>query len=83
MNRQPTADQIAMNILLDVRLSPKQRDAKLSKFARELRDHAEGRVECPGCGSMGPHDGNDDHLDPQFCCADCGMHFEDPGVAVP
>lgn len=82
-NRTPTADQIALSILLDTKLTRAQAEKKLSRFANELSAHAKGEVECPECGDKGPHDHNGDRLDPQFCCSACGMHFNDPGVAMP
>jgi hypothetical protein len=50
--------------------------ARLTALAKEAGDRLHGRVECPDCGSHGPHDDNGDAREPMFCCAGCGMHFE-------
>lgn len=71
-----TYDQLALDILMD-KGSEKQKKARFTK----LMNHAKGRLECPECGDMGPHDDNG-HTgeDRSYCCNACGSHFDDPGV---
>lgn len=72
-----TADELALSLLLDGSLSPKQRDAKLKVLAKACADRLEGRVECPECGDAGPHADNGDVTDRLYCCTACGNHFEE------
>ncbi len=71
-----THDQMALDVLVD-NGSQKEKRARLKK----LNDYAEGKIECPECGDMGPHDDNG-HTgeDRSYCCCKCGTHFDDPGV---
>ena len=45
------------------------------------------RMQCPGCGSFGPHESNGDQREPMVCCEACGEHFDvecdDVSVAHP
>lgn len=75
-------DQAALRIMLDSRLTPAQREARLSRLARTVRDAVECRVECPECGHRGPHEHNGDTRDPLLCCVGCGTHFEEPEVRL-
>lgn len=71
-----TYDQMALDILMG-NGTQKEKQAQLSK----LQDHAAGRVECPECGDMGPHDDNGRTGDDRsYCCNKCGTHFDNPEV---
>ncbi len=71
-----TYDQMALGILMS-KGSEKEKQAQLTK----LLNHAKGRLECPECGDMGPHDDNGQSGDElSFCCNKCGTHFDNPGV---
>lgn len=51
--------------------------AGVERLAREARDFLENRVECPACGSKGPHDDNGcTGEDLSYCCTECGEHFD-------
>jgi transposase-like protein len=75
-----TADQAAIRILLDPHATATERQERLEALARAVLSVIDGRVECPECGSMGPHDHNGDRREPCYCCAACGLHFEAPEV---
>lgn len=67
-------DQIAVTLLL------KGDARRLEMLAARVRAYHEGRVECPECGSEGPHDHNGDRRDPSWSCAACGLCFDDVGA---
>lgn len=70
-----TADQMAVDLLLV------GDQAGLSKLAGELKNVNEGRLECPDCGDIGPHEDNGETGSRlAFCCRACGMHFDADGV---
>ncbi len=69
-----TLDQMALELLVA------DRRRTLTALAQRVLDHSNGRVLCPHCGHMGPHDHNECRHDPQFLCAGCGYVFDDLGV---
>lgn len=72
-----TGNQIALSILMNPRLTEKQRDAKLKAAAKKLKDQLENRVECPECDDQGPHDDNGARgSELSYCCRKCGTHFD-------
>ena len=50
------------------------------KAFKKLLAHAKDKVECPECGSMGPHESNGAKYDETLCCDKCGNHFEKPSL---
>lgn len=70
----PSADVMALRILMG---PEKGRQAKLTALANQVKAYIENRVECPECGSMGPHDDNGCRASELvFCCTSCGCHFD-------
>jgi hypothetical protein len=73
-----TYNQQALGILLNTKISAKERQKRLSRLAKEAKNLQEGRVECPECGHNGPHDSNGlphQHDEHTLCCSGCGMQF--------
>jgi transcription elongation factor Elf1 len=71
-------DKMALDLLLNTKISAKGRQQQLSKLAKEVSAKEEGRVECPECGHKGPHDSNGlphQHDEHTLCCCECGMQF--------
>lgn len=77
-----TADQAAMRILLNGKLTEKQRQAQLSALATKVRNVMDNRVKCPECGNKGPHEDNGAtrSCDLTFLCTDCGTQFDAESV---
>lgn len=74
-----TYDELAVEVLLGPG-SEKQKQAKLSKLAKQARDRLENRIECPECGHKGPHDDNGrTGSQRSYCCCNCGTHFDEEG----
>jgi hypothetical protein len=68
-------DELAVGIMLG------QADAaRKQAFLSHVLDVCDGRVECPSCGDMGPHDAYSYMGTPELYCAACGAQFENPGV---
>ncbi len=74
-----TGDQAAVRILLG-KGTEAQKQARLSRLARDLRAVTEGTVPCPECADEGPHDTNQNGS--EFLCNGCGMIFECPEVTL-
>lgn len=74
-----TYDEMAVEILLGSG-SKQSKQAKLTALAGKARARLENRVECPECGSHGPHDDNGcTGSQKSYCCSDCGCCFDDEG----
>lgn len=73
-----TGDQAALAILLG-KGSASQKQRKLTQLAQQAKARIEGRVECPECGSEGPHDSQLDEGREEFMCAGCGLSFYGEG----
>lgn len=43
---------------------------------------AKGTVECPECGSCGPHESQSYYGDTEFSCCDCGTQFAATPITV-
>jgi transposase-like protein len=68
-------DQAALRILLDGKLTEKQRQAQLS--AAKARNVLDNRVECPDCGHKGPHEDNGARgSELTYLCVSCHSQFE-------
>ncbi len=76
-----SGDQAAVRILLG-QGTERQKQAKLTKLARDLRNLVECRFPCPECGDDGPHDLNVSD-DREAQCAGCHLNFEVPEVYAP
>lgn len=74
-----TGDAAAVRIMLG-KGTAAQRQARLTKLARDLRAVTEGTVPCPECGNEGPHDTNEDGS--EFMCDACHFVFECPEVTL-
>ena len=64
-------DGIAISMLLG------GREAELKILGDRTRRYLDGRIACPACGSMGPHDSHAFDLEPnslEFVCV-CGEIF--------
>lgn len=75
-----TADQMALEILLDDKPNKQERIAALSRTVSRV---VQNRVPCPDCGHKGPHDDNGlSSTSDSFamCCAGCGAHFNPYGT---
>lgn len=60
------------------RASGEQADGRVSRHAKSFQLVLDGKVECPECGDMGPHDDNGRTGDERsFCCRKCGTHFDE------
>lgn len=71
-----TYDAAALDIILS-NGSKKARQAQLTSLAAKAQAELDNRVECPDCGSHGPHDDNGcSGSQRAYCCSDCGNHFE-------
>lgn len=71
MTKHESGDQAALRIMLDARLTFKQRQARLAALALKLRKALNREVGCPACGDEGPHEDNGSEL----CCRTCGENF--------
>lgn len=75
-----TYDKMAVGVLLGPG-SEKSKQARLTNLAKQASDRLENRVECPECGSMGPHDDNNQTgASLSYCCTSCGSHFDAESV---
>jgi transposase-like protein len=77
-----TLDATAVRILLDPKLSPSERQAKLTRLARTASAYVRGQVECPACGDRSEKEHNNCRRDPTWLCASCGEQFTDDGVDI-
>lgn len=73
-----TYDQAALRILLGHGMET-QKQATLSRLARQGLDRLRNRERCPECGAIGPHDDNGATGEERsLCCFKCGSHWDVP-----
>jgi len=76
MTTMKSYDAMAIRIMLGAG-SKVERQAKLTKLAAEAKARIENRVECPECGSHGPHEDNGcSGRDLSYLCTSCGYTFD-------
>lgn len=55
---------------------PKQTRAQKRSELLKAKLGGSVKLECPECGSMGPHDTNGDRQEPTMLCEACGNQFD-------
>lgn len=70
------ADALAVRIMTDPGLQPKDRQKKLAELSAEITRAVNQGPSCPYCEADGPHEDNGERgRDLEYRCSDCGEAF--------